>query len=165
MTTDARIKTVETIRTAALFDIVVDLSPQLNFGDRGPLGRRVLFGAAGGSFEGPRLRGDVVAGGGDWALFRPDGTMMLDVRVTLRTDDDELVHMTYQGRCVIPPQIQSRMADPTTRHQIDPAQYYFRTNPLFETGSTRYAWLNDVVAIGTGYMVDGGVAYHVEYVL
>ncbi|MBY8857394.1 DUF3237 domain-containing protein [Nocardia sp. CA2R105] len=164
MSTDTRIKSVETIRTAALFDIVVDLNAPLEFGD-GPLGRRVLYGAAGGSFEGPRLRGEVVAGGGDWALFRPDGTMLLDVRLTLRTDDGELVHMTYQGRWVIPADLRAEMADPATRRRIDPARYYFRTNPLFETGSTRYAWLNDVVAVGTGYLVDGGVAYHVEQVL
>jgi hypothetical protein len=31
-----------------------------------------------GSFEGPKLRGEVLAGGGDWALFRSDGAMMLD---------------------------------------------------------------------------------------
>ncbi|WP_328412218.1 DUF3237 domain-containing protein [Nocardia sp. NBC_00403] len=165
MTVDARAKAVETIRTAPLFDIVVDLNPRLEFGAGGVLGRRVLFGAAGGSFEGPGLRGEVVAGGGDWALFRPDGTMLLDVRLTLRTDDDELVHMTYQGRWVIPPEVRAEMADPATRFRIDPARYYFRTNPLFETGSTRYAWLNDVVAVGTGYLVDGGVAYHVERVL
>ncbi len=165
MTTETRVEPVETIKTATLFDIVVDLDTPLHFGAGGPLGRRVFYGAAGGSFKGPRLHGDVVAGGGDWALFRPDGTMLLDVRLTLRTADGELLHMTYQGRWVIPPDVAAEMADPATRHRIDPARYYFRTNPLFETGSTRYAWLNDVVAVGTGYLVDGGVAYHVEHVL
>lgn len=164
MSTETRVKSVETTRTATLFDIVVDLNPPLNFGDNGPLGRRVLYGAAGGSFEGPRLRGDVIAGG-DWALFRLDGTMLLDVRLALRTDDGELLHMTYQGRWVIPSDVRAEMADPATRHLIDPARYYFRTNPVFETGSTRYAWLNDIVAVGTGCLVEGGVAYHVEQVL
>ncbi|MFC4373401.1 DUF3237 domain-containing protein [Nocardia halotolerans] len=165
MTIETRIRPVETTRTAPLFDIVVDLNRPVRFGDDGPLGRRVLYGAAGGSFQGPRLRGEVVAGGGDWALHRPDGTMLLDVRLTLRTDDGESLLMTYQGRWVIPPDVRTEMADPATRHRIDPARYYFRTNPLFETGSTRYAWLNDIVTVGTGYLVDGGVAYHVEHVL
>ncbi|MFD3745596.1 DUF3237 domain-containing protein [Nocardia sp. NPDC058633] len=165
MTVDTRAKTVETISTAPLFDIVVDLDPRVDFGADAPLGRRVLYRAAGGSFDGPDLRGEVVAGGGDWALIRPDGVMLLDVRLTLRTDDDELVYMTYLGRWVIPPQVRADMADPASRHRIDPARYYFRTNPLFETGSTRYAWLNDLVAVGSGYLVDGGVGYHVERVL
>src|SRR5437867_12237165 len=86
MSADPRIKPVAAITTAPLFDIVVDLNPKLNIGD-GPLGRRILFGAAGGRFEGPRLRGEVVPGGGDWALFRADGAMSLDVRLTLRTHD------------------------------------------------------------------------------
>ncbi|MFJ9367203.1 DUF3237 domain-containing protein [Nocardia sp. NPDC101769] len=165
MTIDTRVRSVESVKTTPLFDIVVDLHPRLDFGADGPLGQRVLFGAAGGSFQGPRLRGEVVSGGGDWALFRPDGTMLLDVRLTLRTHDDALIHMSYGGRWVIPPDVRTEMTDHATRHHIDPARYYFRTNPLFETGSPHHGWLNDIVAIGTGYLIDGGVAYHVEQVL
>jgi hypothetical protein len=164
MTADSRVRTIDQIRTELLFDIVVDLNPPLNFGT-GSLGRRVLYGAAKGSFEGPRLRGEVLAGGGDWALFRPDGAMTLDVRLTLRTHDDALIHMTYGGRWIIPPDLRAGLADPATRHQVDPSGYYFRTNPLFETGSDRYAWLNDIVCVGVGYLVAGGVAYNIAQVL
>lgn len=137
---DTRIRPVADIKTTHLLDIAVDLDPRRDFGS-GPLGRRVLFGAAGGSFEGVKLRGEVLPGGGDWALFRADGTMTLDVRLTLKTDDGALIHMTYGGRRVT--------AD------------YFRTSPLFETGAEPYAWLNDIVCIGSGYLIEGGVAYRV----
>jgi hypothetical protein len=163
MTLDPRVRDIGEIATAHLFDIVVDLDPPLNIGT-GPSGRRVLFGAAGGSFEGPRLRGEVVAGGGDWALLRPDGAMTLDVRLTLRTHDAALVHMTYGGRFITPPDLREDMADVGNRHEIDPARYYFRTNPLFETGAKRYAWLNDIVCVGSGYLVEGGIAYKVSHV-
>lgn len=163
MTTDIRSKPIETIRTEPLFDLVVDLEEPLNFGG-GPVGRRVLYRAAGGSFEGPGLRGEVVPGGGDWALYRPDGTMLLDVRLTLRADD-QLIHTTYQGRWVIPPEVQRTITGPADLYTVDPARYYFRTAVLFETGSARYSWLNDVVAVGSGYLIEGGVAYHVERVL
>ncbi|WP_245329024.1 DUF3237 family protein [Bradyrhizobium centrolobii] len=53
---DPRVKSVGDIESRHLFDIVVDLDPRINFG-AGPVGQRVLFGAAKGSFEGPRLRG------------------------------------------------------------------------------------------------------------
>jgi hypothetical protein len=158
------VKAIGEITTMHLFDIVVDLQPRLNFGS-GPFGQRVLFGAAGGSFAGPRLRGDVLAAGGDWALFRPDATMTLDVRLTLRTHDAALVHMTYGGRWTIPPELRADMADPVKRYRIDPARYYFRTNPLFETGAEHYAWLNDIVCVGSGYLVDGGIAYKISQVL
>ncbi|MGP3976403.1 DUF3237 domain-containing protein [Streptomyces sp. 8N114] len=164
MTADARVREVEDIRTAHLFDLVVDLNPRLPIGS-GPFGRRVLFGAAGGTFHGPKLRGEVVPGGGDWALFAPDGTMALDVRLTLRTHDGALLHMTYGGRWVTPPALREAMADPAERHRIDPAGYYFRTNPLFETGAQQYAWLNGIVCVGSGYLVEGGIAYKICEIL
>jgi hypothetical protein len=159
MTADTRVKALGDIRTEHLFDMVVDLAPRLN------LGQRVLFGSAGGSFDGPGLRGEVLAGGGDWAVFRPDGTMTLDVRLTLRTHDDALVFMTYGGRWVIPADLRTDLADPVKRSGIDPARYYFRTTPLFETGASEYSWLNDIVCVGAGYVVDGGIAYQVARVV
>lgn len=157
---DPRIKALQPIALDLLFDIVIDLEPGLEFGE-GPLGRRVLFGSAGGHFEGERIRGEVLRGGGDWALFRSSGAMTLDVRLTLRTDDGALVCMTYGGRWVTPEELRPALANATERHLIDPALYHFRTNPLFETGSDRYAWLNDIVCIASGYLVEGGVAYRV----
>ncbi|WP_324193239.1 DUF3237 domain-containing protein [Nocardia abscessus] len=100
-------------------------------------------------------------GGGDRALFRQDGTMTLDVRLTLRTDDDALVLMTYGGRWTIPADVRDRIGDPATRHLVDPGRYYFRTSPVFETGARDYLWLNDIVCVGSGYPVEGGIAYRV----
>lgn len=164
MISDPRVKAVSAIKTTHLLDIVVDLNPRLDIGV-GPLGRRILFGAAGGSFKGPRLHGEVLVGGGDWALFRPDGAIALDARLTLRTHDAALVHMTYGGRWTTPPELRADMADSANRHQIDPARYYFRTTPLFETGAEQYAWLNDIVCLGSGYLVEGGIAYKVSHVV
>lgn len=62
MTLDPRVKAVADIKTKLLFDLVVDLNPGLKIGDGG-FGRRVLFGSAGRSFEGPRLRGEALPGG------------------------------------------------------------------------------------------------------
>ncbi|MEA2926757.1 MAG: hypothetical protein QOD25_3879 [Alphaproteobacteria bacterium] len=74
MTFDPRRRAIADIKTELLLDMVVDLNRALLIGDGG-LGRRVLFGSAGGSFEGLRLRGEVLPGAGDWALFRPDGAI------------------------------------------------------------------------------------------
>ena len=164
MTRDPRIKAVAEIATTHLFDIVVDLQPPLKIGD-GPLGKRVLFGAAGGSFEGQRLRGQVLPGGGDWALLPREGAMTLDVRLTLRTHDAALIQMTYGGRYITPPELRAELADPGARGRVDPARYYFRTAPVFETGAPAYAWLNEIVCVGSGYLVEGGIAYQVSQVL
>src|SRR5438046_5180258 len=62
-----------------------------------PHGTRVTAPIASGHFEGPRLRGKVLAGGGDWTLLRGDGVLELDLRLTLETDDGALIHMTSFG--------------------------------------------------------------------
>src|SRR2546426_12350333 len=55
-----------------------------------PHGARVIAPITGGTFEGPRLRGWVLPGGGDWTLLRSDGVLELDLRITLETDDHAL---------------------------------------------------------------------------
>ena len=70
--------------------------PKRNRGD-GPFGTRILAVVTGGSFEGPRLKGKIWAGGGDWALRGPDGVARLDVRATFETDDGALIYVQYYG--------------------------------------------------------------------
>ena len=81
-----------------------------------PHGTLSIFPVIGGSFAGDRLRGKVLAGGGDWLTKKPDGTFELDLRVSLETDDGALIHMSFTG-------------------VRDDANHYFRTLPLFETAS------------------------------
>src|SRR5205809_3304685 len=52
-----------------------------------PAGHRRIVVVKGGRFEGPRLRGDVLPGGGAWLVERSDGSRRLDVRLTLRVGD------------------------------------------------------------------------------
>ncbi len=83
-------KNVE-LHSTFLMDIELDVdTPQ-------SLGSRQIYPITGGTFEGPRLRGTALRGGGDWFIRRPDGAIELDVRVTLQTDDDELIYLTYRG--------------------------------------------------------------------
>ena len=63
-----------------------------------PHGTRRTAPLNGGSFEGPRLRGSVVAGGSaDWQVLRSDGVLEMDLRVTLQTDDGALISMRSFG--------------------------------------------------------------------
>jgi hypothetical protein len=101
----------------------------------GPRGTRLTFAITGGDFEGPRLRGRVLDGGGDWGVVRADGVLELSLRATLETDDGALIALTFDGM----------------RHEtVNPAGYYFRTVPRFEAADERYAFLNRIVAVGQG---------------
>ena len=83
-----------------LFRIVAQLSKPMTIRP-GPQGDRLIIGVPSGSFDGPRVRGEIVAGpSSEWATLRDDGSQRVDVRMMLRTDDDEFIAMTYNGVAV-----------------------------------------------------------------
>jgi hypothetical protein len=74
----------------------VESGPALEVGEVGAGFRRVIP-IIGGSFEEPAIRGEVVPGGADWNLTRPDDVAEVWARYTLRTDDGVLVGVTNAG--------------------------------------------------------------------
>lgn len=121
-----------------------------------PQGRRRIAPILGGRFEGERLNGVVMPGGADWVINRPDGVMVVDVRITLETDDKALIYLTYQGRFVASPENMKRF---NRGALLDESEYSLRVTPRFECGTERYAWLNDVVATGRGRQTASGPIY------
>jgi hypothetical protein len=150
------------IQTRPLFEIRLQVPQIVDLGDT-PLGRRRIATVAGGSFEGDRLRGEVVATpAGDWLLQRNDGATVLDVRLVLRTDDGAHIYMSYRGLRHGPADVMARLA---AGEVVDPASYYFRMVPVFETAARQYDWLNRIVAVGVGRREPTGPIYAVEEVL
>jgi hypothetical protein len=69
---------------------------------------------------------------------------VIDVRLSLRTDDGALIYMIYGGRLDL---------------SAPSGQLVAYVAPTFETGDARYAWLNSIQAVGKGIFVpsaDGG---------
>jgi len=127
-----------------------------------PHGTRVTAPIASGYFEGPRLRGKVLPGGGDWTLLRGDGVLELDLRITLETDDGALINMTSLGIRHGPPDVIAALARGAS---VDPAAYYFRTTPRFETGHPKYAFLNRLIAVSSGDRRPEGPIYTIDELL
>ena len=131
-----------------LMTLRLTTAPTQNIG-AGPHGTRVTFPITGGSFEGDRLRGKVLAGGDDWTVKRPDGVLELDLRITLETDDGALIHMTFEG----------------LRDDGAPGAPYFRTTPRFETAEGKYSFLNRLLAVGTAKIGADGPVHVLEEIL
>jgi len=148
------------VHTELLYEIAMDAESD-DLGQT-PLGHRRIVRVTSGTFEGPRLRGTVLPGGGDWLVERADGVRQLDVRITLRTDDGALIYAHYSGLFHAAPGIMDRLLRGET---VDPSQYYFRTAPMFETAAEKYAWLNRVLAVGIGRRTSRQVCYTVYAVL
>lgn len=129
---------------------------------------RRLFAAyvKGGRFEGPRLRGRVMPGGGDWPdVSRGDAAMQaVNARVVWRTDDGAWLYLAYGGRIVVSPAVRARIAQEGAE-RVPASAYYFRAMPVFETADPRYAWLNERVCVAVGRLTATGVAYGVHAIL
>jgi len=149
------------IKTELLFKIEFEVPPPLDLGET-PYGRRRIAHVAGGSFEGPKMKGRVLDGGGDWLLLRSDGVLQLDVRVTLETDDKQHIYMSYRGYRHGPKDVIERLNKGET---VDPSLYYFRATPYFETSSEKYAWVNGICTVATGARLASGPIYHVFQVM
>ena len=125
----------------------------------------MAFGVSQGSiaaFEGPKLKGTVLPGGGGWMLIRRDDVLEIEVRLTLEADDKQQIYMNWKGLRHGPKEVIERLYRGET---VDPGAYYFRTTPYFETSSEKYAWMNRICSIGTGSLAVSERTLHVFQVL
>lgn len=127
-----------------LFDLIVLSEDPIEIGTS-PIGTRAIYPVQEGTFSGPKLKGEVLKNGGDWLLTIDSTTSKIDARGVLETDDGERIYIQYNGFI----------------HRNDDDSFYFRTNPIFETASEKYSWLNHTLAIGVGEFIEGGVQYKV----
>ncbi|MEN9538650.1 MAG: hypothetical protein RLZZ126_885 [Pseudomonadota bacterium] len=150
------------LQTRPAFQMTLTV-PQIQDLGSTPLGGRRIATVTGGHFEGERLRGKVLGSpAGDWLLQRNDGVLCLDVRLTLQTDDGALIFMAYKGMRHGPADVLERLG---RGEAVDPASYYMRATPVFETASAPHAWLNRAVFVSMGRREAAGPVYDVFEVL
>jgi Protein of unknown function (DUF3237) len=111
-----------------------------------PAGLRRIVNIIEGRFQGPLLRGTILAGGADWQIIRTDGVAELHAHYVLQTDDGVLIQVRNRGLRHGPMEVLKRIAE---GGRVDPSEYYFRTTPVFEAPAGRYEWLNRSVFAAT----------------
>jgi hypothetical protein len=137
----------EELRSAYLADLVVETEPSHDVG--AGQGGKLVVPVAGGTIDGPRLKGKIVHPSGDWITERPDGSKVLDVRLLVQTDDDQFVYLSWRG----------------VAYTRGNSGVVARIAPVFETGAQKYAWLNNVIAVGVLRSMPGKIAYRVYEIL
>lgn len=101
----------------------------------GPAGMRMIAPIEAMRLSGERLNGTLEGpSAADW-LTIAGGVATIDVRATIRTDDDAIVFVQYRGR-----------SDATAGMGSAP----IHVAATFETASEDYAWLNPLLAVGRG---------------
>ena len=99
----------------------------------GPKGARIIVDVLSAKVESDRLNATLATNdAADWLTLSEEGTLgVLDVRLTLRTDDGAFIYVEYGGR-------------------VDMATGLIAAAPTFQTGDDRYKWLNRVQAVLAG---------------
>ena len=121
---------LSSVKTRPLF--VMRLASRMQVIGPTPGCTRRVGAVSGGVFEGERLSGEVLDSGNDWQTIRSDSAVTLDVRLVLKTNDEAMIGMTYRGIRHGSPDILARIDSGET---VDPATYYFRIAPFFETAA------------------------------
>ncbi len=143
------------------FMVKVKVAPMIDLGVTSAGHRRVID-ILGGEVSGPRLTGEILPGGADWQIVRPDGAIHVEARYTIRAASGGLVYVRNDGVRVASPEILAALG---RGEVVDPASYYFRTSPRFETADPALAWMQDAVFVGVATRAAAGVAIGFHEVL
>lgn len=156
MSTQAPLETG--LRTEHLFDYTAVLKPPVPVGPT-PHGTRLFYEVGEGRITGPALCGELLSGGGDWALVDAEGWTRVDVRGQARTDDGAVLYFAYRGLIEPTEAVLSAMRSGGETSFED---QYWRVSIEVETGDPRYRWLSRSALVGRGRICEGpGVVYQV----
>ncbi len=114
----------------------------------------------GGWVKGPKINGTLLTPTADWLRVMPGGNFSVDVRGTIKTDDDALIYITYNGVIHYPRDSLDRLANGELLKADD---YYFVVTPILQTSSEKYDWLNNVQCVGKAAEVKLGENSFVKY--
>jgi Protein of unknown function (DUF3237) len=110
-----------------------------------PEGKRLNYPILSGHFEGPALRGEVMAGGADWYLDRKDGIGQPNARYCLKTHDGVVIQVSNNALLRYAPGV---VESALPGWPPAPELYSCRCTPVFQAPAGPYAWLNQAVFVG-----------------
>ena len=110
--------------------------------------------------EGPQIKGKIIPPSSDTLRNMGNGINRLDVRLTIQTDDDQIIYVSYNGISHCQKEVRARFE---RGEMLRTGDCYFITAPTFETKSERYGWLNEVQAVGKMLELKRGEGAHLMY--
>lgn len=123
-------------KTEFVWEAKVKIAGMINVGES-KRGTRRIIPITGGTFSGPKIKGEVLPGGEDWQLVRPDGDTELYARYLLKTDDSVVIQII--NRALIHMPTEGKKREPYIKSVID----------LEAPNDSPYAYLNHAIFLGT----------------
>jgi hypothetical protein len=145
--------------------IALEYEMSYRFRVRGPLpptegsprGARQYWEMTEGTLSGDRIQAKIAMPGGDWHVVGSDRFGRPDVRVQFVTDDDAVILLHYGG---LVERTSAFNEAAKAGAATDWTDQYMRMFMTFDTGSERYAWLNQHLFIARGRLAGPG---EIEY--
>lgn len=143
-------------RLTLVYRLEAAVGDPLELGDVAP-GRRRIVPLTGGTFSGPEISGQLLAGASaDWQIVLADGTALGDIRYTLRTNRGDLLYVQSRSVRHGSAEILARLG---RGENVDAGEYTFRASTQIETAAPDLDWLNKGVFISVGGRRAAGVTY------
>jgi Protein of unknown function (DUF3237) len=99
---------------------------------------------------------EILPGGADWQVVRPDGAAEIDTRYSARTAHGEFVHFRTSGvRSGSPAVLEALLRG----EAVDPSEYYFRLAVHLETSAPRLAAVERSLFIASAVRGGDSVSY------
>lgn len=117
---------------------------------------------SGGFFQGKRLSGTIESIGAGYTLTRPPGRNDIQAKLLLRTDDDADIFMSYEGTLLLDPALERRIV---AGECVPSTDYYYRLHLIFNTGSSKYNWLNGKCCLAIAGIKDWSTVCYDAYLI
>lgn len=127
-----------------VFSITVKVDKPILVGQDEIVGRRQLIPILSGELKGKDMHGEVLPGGVDSQIIRPNGKCDLSARYAVRLDNGMSFYIENNGFRTVP----KEYVDIVKKGEfVDPSLYYFCTTPIFEVYDEELRWLNETAFI------------------
>lgn len=141
-----------------LMTLAIELGELTGLGPR-PGGERRLARVAGGSFSGPRFSGRVLPGTTDWQWLHEDGTLEIDARYLLQTEQGALIEVENRGLRHGPPEVLAALA---AGQPVDASRYFYATQLRFHSSAPACRALTLCLAVARARRLGGRVLFDVQ---
>lgn len=109
------------------------------------VGHRRVIPITGGAITGG-ITAEIVPGGADWQIVRPDGSVEIDGHYSARTPDGAHLLLHVAGVRSGPAAVLEALL---RGDEVDPAEYYFRTAVTIETSAPALAWVERALFVAS----------------
>jgi hypothetical protein len=117
---------------------------------------------AGGFFKGEKLSGTVECVGAGHTLTRLPDRNDVQIKLLLKTDDGENIFMSSEGTLFLDPALERRLI---AGEAVPPTDYYYRFQLTFDTGSSKYGWLNGKCCFAVAGIKDWSTVCYDAYLI